>query len=143
MAPIKAAILPLKKNHDGIVDLAHKVRKDLSGTIRSVYDDTGSIGKLYARQDEVGTPFCITVDFDSLEDQTVTVRDRDTWEQERVNVDRRRFVAAGRILYRSPVALAESNGDEAGRPPNDDSEVVRYGTYRMLRSPQAPGDEIA
>jgi len=88
LAPVKAAILPLKKNHDGIVDLAHKIRKDLSGTIRSVYDDTGSIGKLYARQDEVGTPFCVTVDFESLDDQTVTVRDRDTWEQERVNVDR-------------------------------------------------------
>lgn len=88
LAPIKAAILPLKKNHDGIVELARRIRKDLSGTIRSVYDDTGSIGKLYARQDEVGTPFCITVDFDSLEDQTVTVRDRDTWEQERVGVDR-------------------------------------------------------
>ncbi|QQS41183.1 MAG: glycine--tRNA ligase [Acidobacteriota bacterium] len=88
LAPIKAAILPLKKNHDGIVEMAHRIRKDLSGTIRSVYDDTGSIGKLYARQDEVGTPFCITVDFDSLDDQTVTVRDRDTWEQERVNADR-------------------------------------------------------
>jgi glycyl-tRNA synthetase len=97
LAPIKAAILPLKKNHEGIVELAHKIRKDLSGTIRSVYDDTGSIGKLYARQDEVGTPFCITVDFDSLEDQTVTVRDRDTWEQERVNVDRLKEYLSDRL----------------------------------------------
>ena len=56
--------------------------------MRTVYDDTASIGKLYARQDEVGTPFCITVDFDSLDDQTVTVRDRDTWEQERIGADR-------------------------------------------------------
>ena len=55
--------------------------------MRTVYDDTAAIGKLYARQDEVGTPFCVTVDFDSLDDQTVTVRDRDTWEQERVNKD--------------------------------------------------------
>jgi glycyl-tRNA synthetase len=52
-----------------------------------VYDDTGGIGKLYARQDEIGTPFCVTVDHESLEDNAVTVRDRDTWEQERVNVD--------------------------------------------------------
>lgn len=88
LAPIKVAVLPLKKNHDGIVELAHKIKKDLTKSMRSVYDDTGSIGKLYARQDEVGTPFCVTVDFDSLEDQTVTVRDRDTWEQERVNVDK-------------------------------------------------------
>lgn len=97
LAPIKAAILPLKKNHDGIVEMAHKIRKDLSGTIRSVYDDTGSIGKLYARQDEVGTPFCITVDFDSLDDQTVTVRDRDTWEQERVNADRLKEFLSDRL----------------------------------------------
>ncbi|REJ77792.1 MAG: glycine--tRNA ligase [Acidobacteria bacterium] len=97
LAPIKVAILPLKKNHDEIVGLAHRIRKDLSGSIRSVYDDTGSIGKLYARQDEVGTPFCITVDFDSLEDQTVTVRDRDTWEQERVNVDRLREYLSDRL----------------------------------------------
>ncbi|MEZ5344143.1 MAG: glycine--tRNA ligase [Pyrinomonadaceae bacterium] len=87
LAPIKVAILPLKKNHDEIVGLAHRIKKDLTKTMRAVYDDTGSIGKLYARQDEVGTPFCVTVDFDSLEDQSVTVRDRDTWEQERVNVD--------------------------------------------------------
>jgi glycyl-tRNA synthetase len=52
--------------------------------MRAVYDDTGGIGKLYARQDEVGTPFCVTVDHQSLEDEAVTVRDRDTWGQERV-----------------------------------------------------------
>jgi glycyl-tRNA synthetase len=54
--------------------------------MRAVYDDTGGIGKLYARQDEIGTPFCVTVDHQSLEDNAVTVRDRDTWEQERVPV---------------------------------------------------------
>jgi glycyl-tRNA synthetase len=87
LAPIKVAVLPLKKNRDEIVEMALNIKKDLTKTMRSVYDDTGSIGKLYARQDEVGTPFCVTVDFDSLEDNTVTVRDRDTWEQERVNAD--------------------------------------------------------
>lgn len=85
LAPIKVAILPLKKNKDEIVDMAHKIKKDLLGSMRAVYDDTGSIGKLYARQDEIGTPFCVTVDFDSLDDDSVTVRDRDTWQQERVN----------------------------------------------------------
>jgi glycyl-tRNA synthetase len=55
--------------------------------MRAVYDDTGGIGKLYARQDEIGTPFCITVDHESLEDNAVTVRNRDTWEQERVLAD--------------------------------------------------------
>lgn len=87
LAPIKVAVLPLKKNEPRIVEMAHNIKKDLTKSMRTVYDDTAAIGKLYARQDEVGTPFCITVDFDSLEDNTVTVRDRDTWEQERVNVD--------------------------------------------------------
>ena len=54
--------------------------------MRAVYDDTGGIGKLYARQDEIGTPFCVTVDHQSLEDNAITVRDRDTWEQERVPI---------------------------------------------------------
>ncbi|MEZ5308858.1 MAG: glycine--tRNA ligase [Pyrinomonadaceae bacterium] len=88
LSPIKVAVLPLKKNHDGIVEMALRIKKDVTKNMRAVYDDTGSIGKLYARQDEIGTPFCVTVDFDSLEDQTVTVRDRDTWEQERVSSDR-------------------------------------------------------
>jgi glycyl-tRNA synthetase len=68
--------------------LAKGIRKSLqsSGRMRAVYDDTGAIGKLYRRQDEIGTPFCLTVDFQSLEDQTVTVRDRDTMAQERVPV---------------------------------------------------------
>jgi len=88
LAPIKAAVFPLKRNHDGLVALAKDIRKGLqkSGRMRAIYDDTGAIGKLYRRQDEIGTPFCLTVDFQSLEDQTVTVRDRDTMAQERVAV---------------------------------------------------------
>ncbi|MDZ4720856.1 MAG: His/Gly/Thr/Pro-type tRNA ligase C-terminal domain-containing protein, partial [Roseiflexaceae bacterium] len=86
LAPIKAAVFPLKRNHDGLVSLAKGLRRDLQigAQMRTIYDDTGAIGKLYRRQDEIGTPFCITVDFQSLEDQTVTVRDRDTMQQERV-----------------------------------------------------------
>lgn len=87
LAPIKVAVLPLAKNNEGIVTLAKKLKRDLQRSMRTVYDDTGGIGKLYARQDEVGTPFCVTVDHESLEDNAVTVRDRDTWEQERVGID--------------------------------------------------------
>ena len=86
MAPIKVAVLPLAKNKPEIVELARKIKKELQPSMRTVYDDTGGIGKLYARQDEIGTPFCVTVDHESLEDNAVTVRDRDTWEQERVGI---------------------------------------------------------
>jgi glycyl-tRNA synthetase len=86
LAPIKAAILPLAKNKPEIVGMAKAIKRSLQPILRAVYDDTGGIGKLYARQDEIGTPFCITVDHQSLEDEAVTVRDRDTWEQERVPV---------------------------------------------------------
>ncbi|MEO6392823.1 MAG: glycine--tRNA ligase [Pyrinomonadaceae bacterium] len=86
LAPIKVAVLPLAKNKPEIVGLAQEIKRTLQPTMRAVYDDTGGIGKLYARQDEVGTPFCVTVDHQSLEDAAVTVRDRDTWGQERVNI---------------------------------------------------------
>jgi glycyl-tRNA synthetase len=86
LAPIKAAILPLAKNKPEIVGMAKAIKRSLQPSLRAVYDDTGGIGKLYARQDEIGTPFCVTVDHQSLEDEAVTVRDRDTWEQERVKV---------------------------------------------------------
>jgi glycyl-tRNA synthetase len=86
LAPIKAAILPLAKNKPEIVGMAKAIKRSLQPVLRAVYDDTGGIGKLYARQDEIGTPFCVTIDHQSLEDEAVTVRDRDTWEQERVKV---------------------------------------------------------
>jgi glycyl-tRNA synthetase len=86
LAPIKAAILPLAKNKPEIVGMAKAIKRSLQPVLRAVYDDTGGIGKLYARQDEIGTPMCVTVDHQSLEDEAVTVRDRDTWEQERVKV---------------------------------------------------------
>jgi glycyl-tRNA synthetase len=86
LAPIKVAVLPLAKNKPEIVAMAKDLKRQLLPAMRTVYDDTGGIGKLYARQDEIGTPFCVTVDHESLEDNAVTVRDRDTWEQERVKV---------------------------------------------------------
>ncbi len=98
LAPIKVAVLPLAKNKPEIVALARQIKRDLQPTMRAVYDDTGGIGKLYARQDEIGTPFCVTVDHQSLEDEAVTVRDRDTWEQERVKVADLREHLQGRLF---------------------------------------------
>ncbi len=89
LAPIKAAVLPLKRNHDGIVAQARAIKAALMklGLGRIHFENTGNIGKGYRRHDEVGTPLCITVDFQTLEDQSVTVRSRDTMAQDRVGVD--------------------------------------------------------
>jgi len=87
LAPIKAAVFPLKRNEPRIVEVAKNLAADLRQSFSAQYDDTGSIGKLYRRQDEIGTLWGITVDFQSLEDQTVTLRDRDTMEQIRVPID--------------------------------------------------------
>lgn len=97
MAPIKVAVLPLAKNKPEIVETAKKIKRDLQPSMRTVYDDTGGIGKLYARQDEIGTPFCVTVDHQTLEDNAVTVRDRDSWEQERVSMEQLQNYLAGRL----------------------------------------------
>jgi len=86
LAPIKVAILPLARNKAKITDLARKIFNDLKNSFTCLYDDSGSIGRLYRRQDEIGTPYCLTVDFDSLEDKKVTVRDRDSMKQERINI---------------------------------------------------------
>jgi len=87
LAPIKAAIFPLV-NRDGMPDIAKKIEKDLCTAFRVFYDDSGAVGRRYRRQDEVGTPYCITVDSQTLQDQTVTVRDRDTMIQERIANDK-------------------------------------------------------
>jgi len=88
LAPTKVAVLPLLRNRAEIVELAKKIAADLKKSFITVYDDTGSIGKLYRRQDEVGTLYCVTVDVQSLEDKQVTVRDRDTMLQERLGIDK-------------------------------------------------------
>ena len=88
LAPIKVAVLPLLKKRDDIVEVCQQLTRDLKKKTVATYDDTAGIGKLYRRQDEIGTPFCITVDVDTVEkDQSVTVRDRDTMQQERVHLD--------------------------------------------------------
>jgi glycyl-tRNA synthetase len=86
LAPIKVAVLPLLKNRCEIVEVAKLLSDDLKKYFRVMYDDTASIGRLYRRQDEIGTPCCITVDVDSVTDKKVTVRDRDTMKQDRVSV---------------------------------------------------------
>ncbi|MEI8175868.1 MAG: glycine--tRNA ligase [Candidatus Omnitrophota bacterium] len=87
LAPIKVAVLPLLRNRDEIVTLARSITKGLSRHFKVRYDDTASIGRLYRRQDEVGTPYCVTVDVETLTDRKVTVRDRDTMQQERIGLD--------------------------------------------------------
>jgi glycyl-tRNA synthetase len=86
IAPIKAGIFPLTRK-DGQPEMAMKIAEALRGTYPVEYDDSGSIGKRYRRQDEIGTPFCITVDGDSTRDGTVTVRHRDTLQQDRISAD--------------------------------------------------------
>lgn len=87
LAPYKVAVFPLLANKEELVGKARKVYELLKPNITTVFDDRGNIGKRYLYQDEIGTPFCVTVDFQALEDDTVTVRDRDTMEQERVKVE--------------------------------------------------------
>jgi glycyl-tRNA synthetase len=87
LAPIKVAVLPLSRN-EALVPKSRQVRDLIRPRWMTAYDDAGAIGRRYRRQDEVGTPFCVTVDFDSLNDRQVTVRDRDTMQQDRVAIDR-------------------------------------------------------
>jgi glycyl-tRNA synthetase len=86
LAPIKVAVFPLLKNKPELVAKARKVYDSVKMEVRSEFDDNGNIGKRYRRQDEIGTPYCVTIDFDTLEDDTVTVRSRDSGEQKRVPI---------------------------------------------------------
>jgi len=86
VAPVQVAIVPLSKKED-LIKVAREVQSSLQGRFRVEYDQTGGhIGRRYRRQDEIGTPFCITVDFETLNDRAVTIRKRDTTEQERVAI---------------------------------------------------------
>jgi glycyl-tRNA synthetase len=84
LAPYKCAVLPLQKN---LSEKADEIYAKMMKKFPTTYDVTGSIGKRYRRQDEIGTPYCVTIDFQTLEDETVTVRDRDSMEQIRVKID--------------------------------------------------------
>jgi glycyl-tRNA synthetase len=97
LAPVKVAVLPLSRN----ADLSPKA-KDLAAQLRKNwnvdFDDAGAIGRRYRRQDEIGTPFCITVDFESLDDQAVTIRERDTMAQSRIALDQVQNYLAPKLL---------------------------------------------
>jgi glycyl-tRNA synthetase len=97
LAPIKAGIFPLVKK-DGMPEMAERIANDLRPYFPVFHDESGAIGRRYRRQDEVGTPYCITVDGQSVSDGTVTVRDRDTLRQERVAADRLRDYILERIV---------------------------------------------
>jgi len=88
VAPIKAAIFPLLKNKPELVDKSREIFIALRQKWACFYDQTGAIGRRYRRQDEIGTPFCITIDFDTLKDNTVTLRERDSMQQHRIPVER-------------------------------------------------------
>ena len=89
LSPIKAAVIPLKRNNEALVIKATEVQKHLQslGLGRVILENSGNIGKGYRRHDEIGTPICITVDFESLENQTYTLRDRDTMDQKRLDLE--------------------------------------------------------
>ena len=111
LAPFKCAVLPLSKK---LGDKAMEIRNDLAKDFMVDYDDAGSIGKRYRRQDEIGTPLCITVDFDTLEDHAVTIRERDTMAQERVALDKVADYVAARIgekRTRVPLKPVEMGGE--------------------------------
>ncbi len=97
LAPIKAAILPLV-NKDGMPEIAREIEKDLRRNFKVFYDDKGAVGRRYRRQDEIGTPYSITVDTQTLEDKTVTVRDRDSMEQVRVSTDQLSAYLAKKLM---------------------------------------------
>ncbi|MEK7549091.1 MAG: glycine--tRNA ligase [Patescibacteria group bacterium] len=86
LAPIKAAVFPLLKNKPELVKKAREIFNSIRGNFMCEFDDNGNIGKRYRRQDEIGTPYCVAIDFQTLEDDTVTIRDRDTMKQERIKI---------------------------------------------------------
>jgi glycyl-tRNA synthetase len=101
LAPIKVAVLPLSKKPE-LIEVSSKLADDLRPRWAVEHDTTQSIGRRYRRQDEIGTPLCVTVDFDTLQDQAVTVRDRDTMAQDRVGIDQVEGYLAERLA--SPVS---------------------------------------
>ena len=96
LAPNKAAVLPLVKK-DGLPELARDIVDNLKWDFQTVYDEKDAVGRRYRRQDALGTPYCITVDHQSLEDQTVTLRERDSMKQERIAIDELKSIIEGQV----------------------------------------------
>jgi glycyl-tRNA synthetase len=99
LAPVKAAVLPLVKK-DGLPEKAREIMNDLKYDFNCYYEEKDAIGRRYRRQDAIGTPFCITVDHQTLEDNTVTIRERDSMKQERVAIDDVHGIIADRVSFR-------------------------------------------
>jgi glycyl-tRNA synthetase len=118
LAPIKAAVLPLLRNRPELVERARALTAELKVRLAATYDDTASIGKLYRRQDEIGTPYCVTVDVDTLDDGAATIRERDSMTQERVALaaipDRLAALIAGTTAWEGVPRQAASADDERG-----------------------------
>jgi glycyl-tRNA synthetase len=96
LAPYKVAVLPLQKK---LNEKAEEIYANLSKKFSATFDETGSIGKRYRRQDEIGTPFCLTIDFDTLEDGCVTVRERDTMSQIRIPIEEVENYLSEQLVY--------------------------------------------
>ncbi|MBU2575845.1 glycine--tRNA ligase [Patescibacteria group bacterium] len=109
IAPYKAAVFPLMRNKPELVELAQKIYKDLREKFVIAWDDRGNIGKRYYSQDQIGTPFCITIDFDSLDDDTVTVRDRDSMKQERISIAELEAYLRDKSQYLSTSIYVQTN----------------------------------
>ena len=101
LAPVKCAILPLLKNNDDLTAMARDIFDDLKYSFLCQYDEKDAIGRRYRRQDAIGTPYCVTVDHQSLEDQTITIRERDSMHQERIHVSKVKDLVEQRIGFRS------------------------------------------
>jgi glycyl-tRNA synthetase len=100
LAPVKLAVMPLVKK-DGLPEIAEKIVHDLRFDFNCQYDDKDSIGKRYRRQDAIGTPYCITIDHQTLEDNSVTIRYRDSMEQERIKIDQLKNIIAEKVSMQS------------------------------------------
>ncbi len=115
LAPIKAAVLPLLRNRPELVEVGQRLAADLKMRMAATYDDTASIGKLYRRQDEIGTPYCVTVDVDTLTDGAATIRERDSMTQERVSLD----LVADRLAV---LLAGAASWEGVARPPATESD---------------------
>ena len=100
LAPVKVAMLPLQKNKEELVTTAQSIHNNLQRYMVTQYDDVANIGRRYRRQDEIGTPFCVTVDFQTLDDQTVTVRERDGMTQIRLPIAELTMYLLDRVTWK-------------------------------------------
>nr|WP_290935775.1 His/Gly/Thr/Pro-type tRNA ligase C-terminal domain-containing protein [Haliscomenobacter sp.] len=97
LAPVKVAVLPLLKNREELVKASTDVFNKLKFSFQCQYDEKDAIGRRYRRQDAIGTPYCVTIDFETLENNTVTIRERDSLKQERVHIDRIEEIVRQRV----------------------------------------------